>query len=329
MTILRRLLVLMVISLVLTLPIASADDSGAQVHDPENDLMFTHFPQVYVNVTKNASFNVSYVGMLLFTSTGMYFSYFPNEVWKIDRVSNNSLTYTSNIHFNLINSDKLGLFVNEFNLTNIPMNHMPMGETGDMAESIGATVSVSMVKAYLHDPINTTNNTSSLTGFKMTFSFHSLQIKGSGDLLLIQQLGAKVHNEFEQYHLLAKFISGTSHGNDTTMGITGSSYNAYYWWNDSYLLNGNGATFSSYTATDGNIDTVVFKFAYNNSLESIVQDPYFSVPQVNLFNNPIIQKDIQNATTFIMLHLELLSAGLVTGIALLGISYGSYRRRRF
>lgn len=327
---LKRILVLLVIGALLVLPIASADDSGPIAHNSENDLRFTDYPQVYVNISNNASFNVSYVGLLLFTSSGAYFSYFPNERWTVDRISNNSLSYNSAIHFNRMDDAHLGLIANKFNITNLPTaQNVQSDAISADSGPINANITILMNKSYVPNPVLNGSPGKNLTGFQITFSLYSSQITGKGDLLLIQQLGAKLQNGYEQYHKLKQMSANLTSVNDSAVGVTSTNYDAYFWWNSSYILNGHSANLSAVKSVEGNIDTVVFKYEFSNGLQSIVQDPYFSIPQINLFNNPILQKDILNATHYIVIHLELFVAGLVTGGLLLGVSYGSYRRRRF
>lgn len=326
---LRRILVLIIVGVLLVLPLASAEDTGSQNHNSENDLQFTDFPQVYVNVTNNASFNVSFLALLLFTNNGAYFSYFPNERWSIDRLSNNSLIYKADLHFTNIDTTHLAVLEHRFNITNVNTQSIKSEDTSTDTTPILASAVISMNKTYVSDPMNQSTRNSNSTGFQITFSLTSSQITGPGDMLLVQQLGAKINNEFRPYHVLANASRALLNSNDTGVAVNSSSYDAYYWWNSTYLLNGNVTNLTSSQSTSGNVDIVVFKYQFNNGLSSIVQDPYFSIPQVNLFNNPILQKDIQNATQFIVLHIELFIAGIITGGALLGVSYGTYRRKRF
>ena len=326
---LKRILALLLIGVLLVLPVASADDSGTTGHNPENDLQFTQFPQVYVNVTNNASFNVSYVGLILLTGSGVYYSYFPSQHWVVKRNSNNSVAYDSRIMFSHLDSEHIGLISQKFNITNLQAQN-PNGE-GDQPEleNIQANVSISMDKVNITSPLNNTNASSNLTGFKLSFTLTSSQITGPGDLLLIQQLGAKINHGFERYHDLAQISHNLSRLNGSAIGVTGTNYDAYFWWDPSYMLNGHSANLTASRSIAGNTDTLVFKFQFKNGLNSIIEDPYFSIPQINLFKNPILQKDIQNAAAFIILHIELFTAGIATGAALIGFTYASYRRKRF
>lgn len=329
----RRIIALLLIGTLLVLPVASADDSGQagnQNHEVQNELSFTTFPQVYVNVSNNASFNVSYIGIILVTTSGAFYSYFPAQNWVVKRNSNISVSYRSEVMFQHLDSEHISLLQNEFNVTSLGEktdNHAPGGSE---MESIAANVTVSMVKVHVNSPVNSNASSTNLTGFKISFSLSSSQIKGPGQMLLIQSLGARIHNSYESYH---KLLGGISRDlqkvNGSAIGLSSTNYDAYYWWEPTYTVNGHTANLSASSSSIGNSEVLVFKFQFRNGITSLSQDPYFSIPQIDLFSNPILQKDIQNAATFLVLHIELFSAGLITGSILVGISYASYRRKRF
>lgn len=326
--VLRRLLLLLAVFSILALPAASADDGGNGTGIPvEGELHFTSYPQVYINATANTSFNLSYEGMLLFTQYGFYYTYFPSETWTVHRVSNNSLYYASHLTFHKSNVNYLMGLESKFNInsTLIQGNQEDSGSGHD--SSISSDITVWMNKTMVSNPVP--GNNASLSGFQLTFTMTSNSISGSGDLLLIQQLGAKLGNGYEQYHHLANLSQNLTSLNSTVIGVTSTSYDAYYWWNSTFSINGNTAQLNASKSTDGNVDTLIFQYHFTNGINYLSQDPYFSVPQVNLFQSPILQKDIQNAASFILVHSELLAAGFASGFALLGIAYGSFRRRRF
>lgn len=313
----------------IVLPVAAAENSGPLNHTSENDLRFTDFPQLYINATSQTSFNVSLTALLLFANHGVYVSLLPNERWDIARVSNNSLYYEADIHFTQINNDSLDHLETRFNVTNLTSPELQNEGLFSDEQPLTAHVIIYMNKTYVSDPVNGTQQSNTLTGFRITFTLTSSDIKGPGSLILIQQLGARIDRVTEPYHALANLAKSLVRSNDTGLEINSSNYDAYYWWNSTYMLNGHDASLGSVRAESNNIGIVLFKYDFNRGLKSIVQDPYFSIPQINLFNNPIIQGDIQNATQFILLHAELFVAGLGVGAILLGISYGSYRKRRF
>ncbi len=328
----RRIIALLLIGALLVLPVASADDSGQtgnQNHELQNELKFTAFPQVYVNVSNNASFNVSYIGVILVTTSGIYYSYFPAQNWVITRNSNTSVSYRSHVMFQHLDSEHIAALKSRFNVTSLgdqTENHMP-GEAE--VESIAANVTVSMMKVHISSPVNGSNSSSNLTGFKLSFSLSSSQIKGPGQMFLIQTLGARIHNGFEAYHSLAAISKDLQKVNGSAIGLSSTNYDAYYWWGPTYTINGHTENLTASSSQVGNSEVLVFKFQFKNGVSSLSQDPYFSIPQINLFNNPILQKDIQNAANFIVLHIELFAAGLITGSMLVGISYASYRRKRY
>lgn len=324
----KRILVLLVIGTLLALPIASADSPSPSGHNSENDLRFTQFPQVYVNATNSASFNVSFLGLILLTQSGTYMSYFPNENWNVDVISNNSLYYSSDVHFVPMDKGVLRNLEQRFNISNVQSPNPQQDDQVQSAAAISASVNISLNKTYVNDPLANASR-KELSSFQITFSLSSSQITGPGDLLLVQQLGARIDSAYEQFHDLEGLSNSVARTNDTGVGMNASSYEAYYWWNSNYTMNGKPANLTSIIGSTGSVDTIIFKYSFTNGLHSMTQDPYFSVPQVNLFQNPIVQQDIINAARFLIVHVELLAGGIATGAILLGISYGAFRRRRF
>lgn len=324
----KRFIALLLVAVLLVLPLAAADDSGTVNPNPDNNLRFTHFPQVYVNVSTNASFNVSYVGLIMVSTSGVFYSYFPADFWVVTRESNISVSYKSSIVMSHLDNQNIEDVRSQYNVTELNQSTDHITEQPEI-ENIPANVTVSMTKEYVKSPVNSTGNITNLTGFKISFSLTSSHIKGPGILYLIQALGAKIQNGYERYHVLAEVAQHNSVVNGSAIGVAGSGYNAYYWWSPNYTLNGHTANLTTLSSTIGNMEILIFKFPFKYGITSLVQDPYFSIPQVNLFSNPILQKDIQTAATFVILHIELFAAGLITGSILVGFSYVSYRRRRF
>ncbi len=324
----RRLILFLVLFSLIALPAASAEDGGHSPETPvENELHFTSYPQVFINASKNTSFNLSYEGMLLFSQTGFYYAYFPSETWAVHRVSNNSLYYSSHLTFHKTDPNILNGLAKRFNISStlITGNQEDSGNGQD--SRVTSDITIWMNKTQVANPVP--GNTSKLSSFQLTFLMSSNSITGQGDLLLIQQLGAKLDNSFEQYHHLAQVTKNLTKLNTTTIGVSSTRYDAYYWWNNSFSINGKVSQLNASKSTDGNVDTLIFQYHFTNGIQSLSQDPYFSVPQINLFQSPILQKDIQNAASFLILHSELLAAGFGTGIALLGFSYASFRRKKF
>lgn len=312
----------------MALPAASAEDGAHSPEAPvENDLHFTSYPQLYINASANTSFNLSYEGMLLFTQSGFYYAFFPSESWSINRVSNNSINYASHLIFHKSNFEYLKGLETRFNISpNLTQNGQEDSGFGYDSQ-ITSDIVIWMNKTYVANPVQ--GNNTSISSFQLTFTMNSTIINGSGDLLLIQQLGAKLGNQFKQYHQLPQISRNLTKLNTTGIGVSNTNYDAYYWWNSTYTINGNPGLLNASKSTAGSVDTLIFQYHFTNGIKSLSQDPYFSVPQINLFQSPILQKDIQNTASFLLVHSELLGAGIVSGFAILGISYGSYRKRRF
>ena len=325
---LRRILLLLAIFSLMALPVASADDGAHNPEAPvENELHFTSYPQVYINASSNTSFNISYEGMLLFTQSGFYYAFFPSEKWIIQRVSNNSIYYASHLVFHKSDIQYLKGLEEKFNISPALIRSGQEDWGFGYDSRITSDIVIWMNKTYVANPVPGNNTT--LSSFQLTFTMSSTSINGTGDLLLIQQLGAKLGNGFEQYHHLAQLSHNLTKLNTTAIGVSNTHYDAYYWWNSTFTVNGNTGLLNASKSTDGTVDTLIFQYHFTNGIQSLSQDPYFSVPQINLFQSPILQNDIQNAASFLIVHSELLGAGMISGIALLGISYGSYRKRRF
>ncbi len=324
---LRRLLLILVIFSLVALPVASADDGGHNPETPvENELHFTNYPQIYINPSANTSFNLSYEGLLLFTNYGLYYAYFPSQTWVVHRVSNNSLYYTSNLVFHKTDASYLRDIEKKFNVSSNVVNGDHENYRFELESRVTSEVTIWMNKTLTPNPLP--NNNTPVSSFQLTFSMNSNSITGQGDLLLIQQLGAKLGNIFEQYHHLSRFSQNFTKLNTSGISVTSTNYSAYYWWNSSFVVNGLTSQLNASKSSDGNVDTLIFQFHFTNGIHTLTQDPHFSVPSIDLFQSPILQNDIQQAANFLIIHSELLAGGLATGMALLGVSYASFRRRK-
>ena len=349
---LKKAIVALLLFALLMLPAAGASAPVVKINDqakPSSDLYFNSFPQIYINASGNTSFNVSFLALMLVANTGIYMSYFPSESWDIKKVSQNELIYQSSISLKPLVSEDYSYLRNQFNVSNLSnINNTYIQKYADGHESesngISATVQIIIQKTNFTNPSFTSNSTL-ISGFDITFKFtpsspipgpgSSLpvmlpgQASGSGNLFLFQVLGARIQNDMEGFQSLMKSPKAPSTDHASGIEVNKSGFSSYYWWNNTYQLNNKQAALNYSETNMGKYHIVVFKYNFTSSLESIIQDPYFSVPQVDLFKNPILQKDINNAAQFVFLHIELFSAGIGTGAIFLGISYGMYRKRRF
>ncbi len=324
----RRLLLILAIFSLIALPVASADDGGHNPETPvENELHFTSYPQIYINPSSNASFNISYEGLLLFTQHGLFYAYFPSETWTIHRVSNSSLYYSSHLEFHRTDASYLKNIEQKFNISSKVVNDDQQDYRFGLETPITSAITIWMNKTMTANPLP--DNNTSLSSFQLTFSMRSNSINGPGDLLLIQQLGDQLGNQFQQYHHLSRFSQNYTKLNASGISVTNTNYSAYYWWNSSFTVNGKTSQLNASKSTDGNVDTLIFQFHFTNGIHTLTQDPHFSVPSVDLFQSPILQKDIQQAANFFIVHSELLASGFATGLVLLGISYVSFRKRKY
>ncbi|MCL5782578.1 MAG: hypothetical protein M1476_01545 [Candidatus Thermoplasmatota archaeon] len=349
----KKAIVALLLFALLMLPVAGASAPVAKINDqakPSSDLYFNSFPQIYINASGNTSFNVSFLALMLVANTGIYMSYFPSESWDIKKVSQNELVYQSNISLKPLASEDYSYLMNQFNVSNLSnINNTYIQKYADGHESesvnkISAIVQIIIQKTNFTNPSSAGNHTP-ISGFDITFrftpsspipgpgSFSPVMLPGpasdSGNLFLFQVLGARIQNDMEGFQSLMKPSKVLSTDHASGVEVNKSGFSSYYWWNSTYLLNNKTAALNYSETNMGKYHIVVFRYNVTSSLKSIVQDPYFSVPQVDLFKNPILQKDINNAAQFVFLHIELFSAGIGTGAIFLGISYGMYRKRRF
>jgi hypothetical protein len=108
-------------------------------------------------------------------------------------------------------------------------------------------------------------------------------------------------------------------------------YQALYWWNNTYSLNGaNMSLTGPFMYNDGmNFPESAIRFAFNVSGTSstIYQDPYLATAGVSITTLHIssVQQAIVN---FVLQHEELLGGGVAIGAILVAIPYVTYRRRR-
>ena len=225
---LRKAIVALVLFTLLMIPVAGASSPIAKTNDYQvkpSDLYFNSFPQIYINASKNTSFNVSFLALMLVASTGIYMSYFPSESWGIQRVSQNELIYQSNISLKPLASEDYSYMENQFNISNLGnINNTYLKKFADgnqeteySTNKISAIVQIIIQKTNFTNP-SYTNNSGRISGFDITFKFiPKSQIPGigsftqgflpsqnsrSGDLFLFQVLGARIQNDMEGFKSL-------------------------------------------------------------------------------------------------------------------------------
>lgn len=167
-------------------------------------------------------------------------------------------------------------------------------------------------------------------------------VNGSGNLQLIQMIKSSNTSDSANGYYFGNIAHGHSKkaqensqgvqipaGNNKSMN---GSENAFYWWNNNFMLNGVSQNLSSKVdAADGGV-FITFNFAFNNStaLKSVYQDPYFGIPGTPIFKNPIVKKVVGTIVNYVLVNIKSLSVGLAFGLVMIGgASYSVYRKRRF
>ncbi|MCW6168160.1 MAG: hypothetical protein LVQ96_02080 [Thermoplasmatales archaeon] len=308
-----------ILVLVVSLSLALTSVSLASPFQDRGQMVFGNLPEVYINTTNNQSFNVSYSSIT---------------------VTNDGTTYHFPFNFAKWDFKKINGYQNEYSATvdSIPvlsgmMNITDQNITGQLPNfSFEKTVNVNIITnrttGYLP------NSTEKVTTLEITIEISSSSFQGSGNVSLYQFLGAGTlnHTYFSLNHY--KF-SNYSKERNYYLNITGEkNVNAYYWWNTNYTMNDKpevlGHDRSRFIPLKL-FPAVVFTYQFNatnrNHSFSIVQDPFFSVPTFNLLNHTVIYNALNNIREFLYEHIEFLGAGLATGFALLGTSYGYYRKK--
>lgn len=167
-------------------------------------------------------------------------------------------------------------------------------------------------------------------------------VEGPGNLELVQLIkSSNVTSSADRYYF-GDIAHGRSNGHSESNsgvqipagnGTSGNStMNAFYWWNNSFDMNGVSRNLSSnVTIADGGV-YITFNFPFNNStsMKSVYQDPYIGIPGYPIFKNPIVKKIVGTIINYVVVNIESLSAGLAFGVVLVGGAvYSIHRRRRF
>ena len=312
-----------------------AFSAGTAVADTqESEVQVLPSPSITLNVTNGMFYNLTYSRIVLATQSGIYNTNFDENHWTFKKVNNTSYFYQSNVQL------KKGMTGGGANDAVAPLDQ----QSGSVP-SINANVKISL-NALNYSLSNVRIENLSSGALNYSFPNYSLMeitisivlqnaVQGPGSLYLYQLIKSSNASNNAVKHYLGNGchdMRDRMHGNHEGMQIMPSAktrLSAFYWWNNTFQLNGVNKNLTSIAGLkDGGI-YIAFKFPFNNTLKSIYQDPFFGVPGTPLFKNPVIQKDFGKLVNYIVIHAEYLSTGLVTGVALLGISYSVYRKRRF
>lgn len=310
-----------------------AFSAGTAVADtPESEVHALSYPSVTLNVTSSAFYNLTFTGILVKTSTSIYVANFNENHWTFSKANNTSYSYTSDVK-----------------LKNTPIagdSALPYDQKGGGGppNNIFANVNISL-NALGYSLNNVSISNKSLVPGNFSFPDFSVMeitismvfqqpIQGPGTVYLLQLI--KSSNESKSaanYYFgnLSQNMTDRMQGEHQGLYIPAakSQISAFYWWNNTFQLNGVDKNLTSLVALrDGGI-YIEFHFPFNGTLNSINQDPFLGIPGNPLFKNPIIKQDIGKVVDYLLIHAEFLGTGIATGVGILGISYSFYRRRRF
>jgi len=322
---LKKYLIVAVALLILILPAVSmASPAGSQ----QSYLKIDRWPGVEINMT-NSSFNLTFSAMILHEGRFNYVARFPAQQWAVKKVNSTTIEYSADLDFR-------PFFVPMWNIpqtatnNSVPMNGSMVDDFvfhGAPSAEITAHSNITLQK--FSTIITEANGTSyNSTGLRILIGMTSTDISGSGYVMLIQFLGARAGERQDFYHPFNGFTRNMMFRNPEGVEAQEHNISAYYIWNNSYEVNGQEHQMENYTYTSGGLTLLEFRYNFTDGLRSLFQDPYFSVPAFNVFNSRFLDNGIKTATDFLIEHAEIFSAGIATGMVLVGIPYGLHRRRQ-
>lgn len=322
---LKKYLIVAVALLVLVMPaVAAASPSGTR----QPYLKIDKWPGVEINMT-TSSFNLTFSAMVLHEGRFNYVARFPAQQWVVTNINTTTIEYSALLNF-------VPFFRPMWNFPQTAINDSSQmsdgivdnfGFHGVPGRDITAHSSITLEK--VSTTITEPNGTSSdSTGLKIIIGMTSDDISGSGYVVLIQFLGARAEERQDFYHPFNGFARNMMSQYHEGMEAEEHNISAYYIWNNTYQVNGEVHQMENYTFTSGGLTLLEFRYNFTDGLKSLYQDPYFSVPAFNVFNSRFLDSGIKTATDFLIEHAEIFSAGIVTGMVLVGIPYGLYRRRQ-
>lgn len=313
------------IVLLLLLPAVSLADTGPYA---DSYMRVGRSPEIEINLTQS-DFNLSFAGAILHSGRFNYSALFPPQKWVVVINNGTATEYTAQVTFipmpefgDGFPSMAGGNSSGEEDMAGMPNISVPGAQIPVQADF---TILFSKAKMYLHSANGSQLNT---TGIEIRIDVSSSQIKGSGYLEVVQMLGANIDHNFWLFHHFRGYSSGEREHEDHGVSVSKGNISAYYFWNNTYTLNGRLLNMTNYTYSRDGITLIVFKYNFTNGIEKLSQDPYFTVPDFNVFQGKFIDSGIQTARDFLIAHAELFSAGIASGMIFLGIPYGIYRRRR-
>ena len=308
---------------VLFLLVAVPAVSYAQVpQHPAGNIMPFSYPTVEITVNKTTTFNLSLETILLVRDIDNHsFAYSATlrmGRWTA-RSSSDNISYSSNLFMRPVNPG----------LTKSPGNPFPKSMENPLTVHVEVNISRSGSAPYVAVGNNSINSTLEIT-YYLKFS---KEVPGSGYVVIAQ--GIAENSKFNPFTLRPQNDRPEMPGHDFGRGLVFSNSTtnntfAEFWWRNTYDLNGIQQNVSSnYTISNNRESLILFRYNYTNGISTVFQDPYFTIYGLNIFSYPIIKQDLDRAYNFVIIHLEELIAGVGIGSGLIGMTYASYRRKKF
>ncbi|MCL4341600.1 MAG: hypothetical protein M1431_05870 [Candidatus Thermoplasmatota archaeon] len=315
----KRLMVLSVMFLLVAVPAVSY----AQVpQHPSGNIMPFSYPTVEITVNKTTSFNLSLEKILLVRDiNNQHFAY--SAILRMGRwnakSSSDNISYSSTL---FMRPDITGSMMS-------PGNPFPKSMQQPLTVHVEVNITRYGNNSYPYVGNNSINSTLEIT-YYLKFS---KQVPGTGYVVIAQ--GIAENSRFNFFTLKPQVNSFDRHGHDFGRGLvfsnsTTNSTFAEFWWKNNYELNGITQNVSSnYTISNNRESLILFRYNYTNGVSTIFQDPYFTIYGLNIFSYPVIKQELDRAYNFLIIHIEELIAGVGIGTGLIGMTYASYRRRKF
>jgi|GEM_PF-3532026 len=316
---LKRLLVLSVLFLLAAVPAVSLAQIPQQ---PAGNITPFSYPTVEITVNKTTSFNLSLETILLARNIDNH-PYFYSANLKMGkwnaRSNGDNISYSSTLY---LTPKFSGRVINEGNPN---INNMIKPPTVHVEVNITRSGS---------DQLISVGNTSINSTMEITYYLRfNTVIPGSGYVVIAQ--GIAENSRFNFFTLRPQDRGTYIHGKDFGRGLifsnsTTNNTFAEFWWKNTYELNGIQQNVSSnYTISNNRESLILFRYNYTDGIRTVFQDPYFTIYGLNIFSYPIVKQELNRAYNFLIIHLEELIAGSAIGSGIIGMTYASYRRRRF
>lgn len=279
------------------------------------------YPTVRISVNQSTSFNLSLEDISLISHAHNYNVVYSANLrmgkWTV-HYNDHNLSYSSTLFMRPVTPIMIG---------------NPHNNNNGLRNPLTVHVEVNITRSTRAPKITTGNSTINSTLQITYYLSFSSEIPGTGQVIIGQ--GIAENSRFNFFNLNpqnnnmefphAKKGQGLIFSNKTTDNAF-----AAFWWNNTYELNGMEQNLSSnYTISNNRESLVFFTYNFTDGLKTIYQDPYFTIYGLNIFSYPVLKQDLYRAYNYILMNIEDLVAGLGIGAGIIGISYASYRRRKF